>query len=176
VKRLSVKIRQKAEKIKLVLLDVDGVLTDGRIIINDLGVETKLFNVRDGLGIVLLMSTGIQVGFVTGRSSAVVQHRATDLGVGIVYQGVENKLETYRLIQRNCSLHDEQIAYAGDDVVDLPVLRLAGFSITVKDASAELFSAVDYVTTAKGGWGAVREIAELILTAQNRWSELVERR
>jgi len=175
VKRLSAKIRHKAEKVKLLLLDVDGVLTDGRIIIDDFGVETKQFDVRDGLGIGLLMRAGIQIGFITGRSSAVVQHRASELGVGLVYQRVENKLETYRLIQKNSSLEDEQIAYAGDDVVDLPVLRHAGFSITVRDGWPELFSSVDYVTSAKGGRGAVREIAELVLTAQNKWSELVQR-
>jgi len=175
VKRLSAKIRHKAEKVKLLLLDVDGVLTDGRIIIDDFGVETKQFDVRDGLGIVLLMRFGIQVGFITGRSSAVVQHRASELGVRIVYQRVGNKLETYRSIRENSSLQDEQIAYAGDDVVDLPVLRHVGLSITVSNGWPELFSSVDYVTSAKGGRGAVREIAELVLNAQNKWSELVDR-
>ena len=175
MKRLSAKIRHKAEKVKLLLLDVDGVLTDGRIIIDDFGVETKQFDVRDGLGIVLLMRLGIQVGFITGRSSAVVQHRASELGVRIVYQRVENKLETYRSIRENWSLQDEQIAYAGDDVVDLPVLRHVGLSITVSNGWPELFSSVDYVTSAKGGRGAVREIAELVLNAQNKWSELVDR-
>lgn len=175
MKRLSAKIRHKAEKVKLLLLDVDGVLTDGRIIIDDFGVETKQFDVRDGLGIVLLMRLGIQVGFITGRSSAVVQHRASELGVRIVYQRVENKLETYRSIRENSSLQDEQIAYAGDDVVDLPVLRHVGLSITVSNGWPELFSSVDYVTSAKGGRGAVREIAELVLNAQNKWSELVDR-
>ena len=175
MKRLSAKIRHKAEKVKLLLLDVDGVLTDGRIIIDDFGVETKQFDVRDGLGIVLLMRLGIQVGFITGRSSAVVQHRASELGVRIVYQRVENKLETYRSIRENSSLQDEQIAYAGDDVIDLPVLRHVGLSITVSNGRPELFSSVDYVTSAKGGRGAVREIAELMLNAQNKWSELVDR-
>jgi 3-deoxy-D-manno-octulosonate 8-phosphate phosphatase (KDO 8-P phosphatase) len=135
-------------------------------------VETKYFNVRDGQGISLLMRSGIEVGFLTARSSSVVRHRARDLGVRLVFQGVQNKLQTYETIKRKASLKDEQIAYVGDDFIDLPVLRHVGLAISVRDGWSELTDSVDYVTTAKGGRGAVREVAELLLKAQGKWSNL----
>ena len=165
-------VRKKAAKIKLLLLDVDGVLTDGRIIIDDRGVETKQFHVRDGQGIALLKRAGIEIGFVTGRSSAVVRHRAKDLGVSLVYQGVGNKLACYETIKRRQGLKDEAIAYVGDDLIDVPVLLKAGLAVAVADGWPELSSSADYVTAAAGGQGAVREIAELLLKAQRKWSRL----
>ena len=172
MKKIPAAVRKKAAKIKLLLLDVDGVLTDGRIIIDDRGVEAKFFHVRDGQGISLLMRAGIEVGFLTARSSSAVRHRARDLGVRLVFQGVQNKLQTYETIKQKARLKDEQIAYVGDDFIDLPVLRRVGLAISVRDGWSELTNSVDHVTTAKGGKGAVREVAELLLKARGRWSKL----
>ena len=129
MKRISAALRKKAAKISLLLLDVDGVLTDGAIIIDDRGVESKQFHVRDGQGISLLLRAGVDVGFVTGRRSNVVRHRAKDLGVRLVYQGVADKLACYEAIKREHKLKDNQIAYVGDDLIDLPVLRRVGLAV-----------------------------------------------
>jgi len=173
VKRISAGVRRKAKKILLLLLDVDGVLTDGRIIIDDRGVETKQFHVRDGQGISLLMRAGIEVGLITARSSPSVRHRAKELGIRLARQGVRDKLVAYEEIKRRQGLGDSQIAYVGDDVLDIPLLRTAGFAVSVADGAPELRSAVDWVTAAAGGQGAVREVAELLLKSQNKWSDLI---
>jgi 3-deoxy-D-manno-octulosonate 8-phosphate phosphatase (KDO 8-P phosphatase) len=173
VKRVPLAVLKKAARIKLLLLDVDGVLTDGRIIIDDRGVETKQFHVRDGQGISLLIRAGVDVGFITGRVSKIVQHRARELGVPLVYQGVADKRAAYIAIKRKTKRSDAEIAYVGDDFIDLPVLRQAGLAISVSDGWPELFSVVDYVTKQKGGRGAVREVAELILNAQDKWPKLI---
>jgi 3-deoxy-D-manno-octulosonate 8-phosphate phosphatase (KDO 8-P phosphatase) len=169
VKPISLRVRAKAKKIQLLLLDVDGVLTDGRIIIDDRGVETKQFHVRDGQGISLLLRAGIDVGFITARSSRSVRCRAQELGVRLVRQAVKNKLQTYNEIKRSRRFEDAQIAYMGDDLVDLPVLRQAGLSICVADSWPELISRIDMVTAALGGQGAVREVADFLLKAQGKW-------
>jgi 3-deoxy-D-manno-octulosonate 8-phosphate phosphatase (KDO 8-P phosphatase) len=169
VKRISTAVRNKARAIKLLLLDVDGVLTDGRIILDDRGVETKQFNVRDGQGIVLLMRAGIEVGLITARSSKAVRYRAKELNLRIVHQGIQNKITTYGVILRQLGLAETEIAYIGDDVGDLEILRRVGFAVTVNDGWEELFQSVDYVTEKPGGRGAVREVAELLLKAQNKW-------
>jgi 3-deoxy-D-manno-octulosonate 8-phosphate phosphatase (KDO 8-P phosphatase) len=165
VKRISTAVRSKARKIKLLLLDVDGVLTDGGIYIDDHGLETKRFDVRDGQGITLLQRAGVGVGFVTGRFSKVVRFRARELGIKIVYQRVADKALIYETIKRKVGLQDHEIAYIGDDFGDLPVLRRVGLAITVQDAWAAIKPEVDYVTRASGGHGAVREAAELLLQA-----------
>ncbi len=175
MQRIPTKIRDKARKIKLLLVDVDGVLTDGGIVLNDRGEEIKRFDVRDGHGIRLLLRAGLQIGLITGRISKVVSHRARDLGIRIVYQKAYNKLEVYQKIKRKSRLKDEEIAYVGDDIVDLPVLRRVGLAMTVKDSWAELKPQVDYVTASEGGRGAVREIVELLLKAQGKWKELTGR-
>jgi 3-deoxy-D-manno-octulosonate 8-phosphate phosphatase (KDO 8-P phosphatase) len=170
--KIPAAVRKKAKKIRLLLLDVDGVLTDGRIIIDDRGVETKQFHVRDGQGISLLLRAGINVGFLTARSSKSVVSRAKELNVRLVHQGVQNKLDAYSEIKRSSGLKDNQIAYVGDDIVDRPVLKLAGLAISVADGWPQLVSSVDFVTSAGGGKGAVREVAELLLRAQGKWSIL----
>jgi 3-deoxy-D-manno-octulosonate 8-phosphate phosphatase (KDO 8-P phosphatase) len=175
VKRISAAVRRKAKKIRLLLLDVDGVLTDGRIIIDDRGVETKQFHVRDGQGITLLRRSGVGVGIITGRSSKVVKHRAKELGIKIVRQGVEDKLAAYAEIRSKVQLSDDQIAYVGDDIVDLPILRKTGLAIAVRDSWTGLEPYVDLVTEMGGGNGAVREVAELILKAQGKWSSPAKR-
>ena len=169
MKRISTAVRNKARAIKLLLLDVDGVLTDGRIILDDRGVESKHFDVRDGQGIVLLMRAGIEVGLITARNSKAVRYRAKELGLRIVRQGIQNKATTYGEIRRQSGLADTQIAYIGDDIGDVEILRRVGLAITVKDGWEEIFRSVDYVTERPGGRGAVREVAELLLKAQNKW-------
>ena len=175
VKRISGGLRRKAESISLLLLDVDGVLTDGRIIIDDRGVESKNFHVRDGQGIALLMRAGIEVGIMTSRSSKSVGRRASELGIRLVYQSVRDKLTTYNRIKRNRGLRDEQIAYMGDDIIDLPTLREVGLALTVADGWSGLRRSVDYVTVRPGGQGAVREVAEMILKAQGKWAKLLDK-
>lgn len=175
MKTLPASVRKKAANIRLLLLDVDGVLTDGRIIIDDRGIETKHFHVRDGQGISLLKRSGIEVGFITGRSSKVVRHRANDLRVSLVFQGVQDKLTIYEQIKEKTRLTDEQIAYVGDDIIDLPVLRCVGLAVMVGNGSADLKPYADYVTLAQGGVGAVREVAELLIKAQHKWANLLPR-
>jgi 3-deoxy-D-manno-octulosonate 8-phosphate phosphatase (KDO 8-P phosphatase) len=175
VKRIPAAVQKKAAKIKLILLDVDGVLTDGGITIDDRGVESKRFDVRDGQGITLLIRSGIKVGLLTGRYSNIVRRRAKELGVTIVYQGVQDKAEIYERIRRKIGLKDEQIAYVGDDILDLPVLRKAGLAIAVRNGWPGLRIEVDYVTETKGGMGAVREVSELVLKAQSAWEGLTRR-
>lgn len=175
VQRIPAKIRKKAKKIKLLLLDVDGVLTDGGIVMNDRGEEVKQFNVRDGHGIRLLLRAGVQIGLITGRTSKVVGHRARDLGIRILYQKAYDKLDIYQKIKRKSGLKDQQIAYVGDDIVDLPILSKVGLAMTVRDCWAELKREVDYVAAGKGGRGAVREIIELLLKAQGKWQGVTRR-
>ncbi|HUK40347.1 MAG TPA: HAD-IIIA family hydrolase [Candidatus Acidoferrales bacterium] len=173
MKRLDRKVHKKAAKVKLLLLDVDGVLTDGGIIIDSRGGETKRFDVKDGQGIALLVRAGITVGFVTSRSSRVVARRAKELGVGIVYQGVQDKADAYNEIKKNTGFQDEQIAFVGDDISDLPLMRRVGLAVAVKDSWPGVRLRADYVTQARGGCGAVREVSELLLKAQNTWRKLL---
>ena len=174
MKRIPAKIRRKAQRIKLLLLDVDGVLSDGRIIVDNEGAEMKFFDARDGHGIRLLARAGIEVGLLTGRSSRVVTHRARDLGIRMVYQKVFNKVDVYQKIKQRKRLTDLEVAYVGDDIVDLPVLRRVGLSIAVRDAWEGLKNKVDYVTERKGGRGAVREVVEMLLHAQGKWGEVTK--
>lgn len=169
--RLLTKIRG----IRLLILDVDGVMTDGRIIIDDAGLESKQFDVRDGHGLKILMRYGIEVALLTGRKSRVVDHRAADLGIKEVHQGVWNKQEVFDEILKERKLTPEQTAYVGDDVVDIPLLRRVGFGVAVADACPEAVRAADYVTEHPGGRGAVREVCEVILKAQDRWGDVAAR-
>jgi len=165
----------KLKRIKLLLLDVDGVLTDGCIIYNDNGAETKIFNVKDGLGIRLLMEAGIKVGIVTGRTSKALYHRCNNLGISLIFDGVHEKTSVLELISEQTGLRAEEIAFVGDDLPDLPLLRRVGLSIAVADAHETIIENADMITSAKGGVGAVREICEAILKAQGFWNKIVER-
>ncbi len=167
--------KRSIEKIRLLLLDVDGVLTDGRIIYDNNAVVSKAFHVRDGHGLKLLQRAGIKVGIITGRSSEVVSHRAAELGIEIVYQGAKNKLEPYEQILQDQGLSDQQVAYVGDDLVDLPILRRVGCSFTVADAVADIKPYVDYITTLPGGHGAVREVCDMLLRQSGLWDSVTER-
>ena len=164
----------KLKHTKLLLLDVDGVLADGSIMYNDNGAETKIFNVKDGLGIRLLMEAGIQVGIVTGRTSKALYHRCANLGISLIFDGVHDKTSVLELISKQTGLQAEEIAFVGDDLPDLPLLKRAGLSIAVADAHETVIENVDMVTSKKGGAGAVREICEAILKAQGFWNKIVE--
>lgn len=161
--------REKLMPITLLMLDVDGVLTDGTIIYSDSGEEIKAFNVRDGHGLKLLMRAGIEVALLTARESRVVLHRAKDLGIRDVYQKAIDKLATYNGIIAEKKIEDKNVCFVGDDVIDIPVLRRVGFSVAVADAVPEVKAIADYVTSQPGGKGAVREICELLLKAQDKW-------
>jgi len=173
--KLGSALVDRIRNVKVLILDVDGVLTDGRIILSDDGRETKCFNVRDGHGLKMIRRAGVEVMFLTGRKSLVVEHRARELGVERVYQGALDKLAVLEEILATTGLSPGQVAYMGDDIVDLPVLRRAGFSVTVSDAHEDVLQAVDLVTRNAGGRGAVREVCEIILKAQGKWEGLMER-
>ena len=163
----------KIKGIRLVIFDVDGVLTDGRIIYDDEGVETKSFDVKDGHGMKLLMRAGIDCAIITARESRVVEHRARNLGIGLVYQGRKDKLAAFEEIKTRTGFESPEIAYVGDDIIDLPVMKRAGFSAAVADAVEEVAERADYVTKKPGGRGAAREVAELILKTQGKWDEIL---
>ena len=168
-------MNDKLKNIRLLLLDVDGVLTDGGIIYDGNGLETKCFNVRDGHGIKMLQRHGIEVGIITGRTSIVVDIRAKELGIDLVYQGALKKLESYNDVKEKTGLDDSQIAYMGDDVIDVPVLRRVGFAAVPVDGLPEVRAVAHYVSSCRGGRGAVREVCEMILKGRGVWNEIVAR-
>jgi len=168
-------MKERLAKIRLLLLDVDGILTDGRIVYDHNGVESKMFDVKDGHGLKLIQRAGISVGIITGRSSEVVALRARELGIDILYQGVKEKIVPYREILENLGLVDEEVAYMGDDLVDLPVLTRVGFSATVADAVEDIKPHVHYVAQKKGGRSAVREVCDLILKESGKWPAVTRR-
>ena len=157
---------ERARLIKLIIFDVDGVMTDGRLIIGDDGQEYKSFNSQDGLGMKMLKASGVDMAIITGRASNVVTKRAESTGIGHFYQGVEDKLEAFRHLLQKAGLEPSQCAFMGDDLVDLPPMRQCGFAITVPGAPTLVKEHAHYVTRKEGGHGAVREVAELIMQAQ----------
>ncbi len=170
--KIASEILERLTRIRLLILDVDGILTNGGIVMNDLGQEIKCFNVRDGHGLKLLMRYRITVALLTGRQSEVVLHRARDLGIEEVHQRVWDKLAAYEEMIRRLGLDDREVAFMGDDIVDVPVLRRVGFAATVADGSDEAKRVVHYVASRNGGQGAVREVCDLILKAQGHWSDI----
>jgi 3-deoxy-D-manno-octulosonate 8-phosphate phosphatase (KDO 8-P phosphatase) len=169
------KYKEKLRGIKILMLDVDGIMTDGRIIMDSEGREMKNFDVRDGHGLKMIQRYGVEIVILTGRTSQVVEHRARDLGITEVYQGALNKKEVFQQILLKHHIGPETVAYMGDDIVDIPVLKQVGFSASVADALEIVKQYVDYITIKPGGRGAVREICELILQAQGKWPELAAR-
>jgi 3-deoxy-D-manno-octulosonate 8-phosphate phosphatase (KDO 8-P phosphatase) len=165
----------RCRPIELLLSDVDGVLTDGGVIFDNEGIEIKRFHIRDGLGIKLWQRAGHHFGIVTGRASHIVQLRAVELGVDLVRQGVDDKLPAVKQIMAERKLKPEQVCYVGDDLPDLPVLKHVGFAVAVSDGSEDLHHAAHYVTKSHGGRGAVREVVELLLKAQNRWQDVLRK-
>jgi 3-deoxy-D-manno-octulosonate 8-phosphate phosphatase (KDO 8-P phosphatase) len=161
--------------IQLLILDVDGVLTDGGIIRDDAGQQIKRFHVRDGAGIVLWRRLGKDVAIITGKESDVVSHRAQELGIQHVFQNVGNKLEAYAQLKEELGVADNQIAYVGDDLPDLPVLRRVGVGIAVADAVEEVRAAAKYVTKFPGGYGAVRDAVEFLCKEMGLWQQVLDR-
>jgi len=162
-------MKEALKKIRVVAMDVDGVLTDGRIIMDSNGVETKNFDVQDGFGIVFLKKCGIKTAIISARESGVVAHRARDLKIDKVYVGVYPKLSAYESILKEFNACDEEVCFIGDDMADLCVMRRCGVGIAVANAVFEVKQIADYVTIRRGGRGAVREAVELILQAQGNW-------
>jgi 3-deoxy-D-manno-octulosonate 8-phosphate phosphatase (KDO 8-P phosphatase) len=163
------------KKISLLLLDVDGVLTTGQVIYNDSGEETKVFDVRDGLGLRLLMEAGIKVGIITGRRSLALVHRCNNLGITLLKDGIRDKAAALENILQETGVPASQTAFVGDDLPDLPVLRRVGVPIAVGDAHDLVKQAAAWTTSARGGRGAVREISERILKARGDWDALMQR-
>ena len=163
----------RAKKIKLLLFDVDGVLTDGKILMHADGTESKQFDIRDGTAIVWAQRSGFTVGFLSARSSSATSQRAAQLGVSLIQQGVASKLDAYEAIVASLGISDDQVAYMGDDVLDLPILVRVGLSAAPADAAPDVRSRVHVVASRPGGDGAARELVELVLRAQGRWDEIV---
>ncbi|MCP4288034.1 MAG: 3-deoxy-manno-octulosonate-8-phosphatase KdsC [Gammaproteobacteria bacterium] len=168
-------ILERAARIKLVVFDVDGVLTDGSLYLGDDGLEYKAFNAKDGLGMKMLQRSGVKIGIITARNSHVVALRMESLGIEHLYQGQENKLPAFKDLQQKLRLDTEQIAYVGDDVVDLPIMRHVGLAIAVQDAHKLAIEHAHWKTVACGGRGAAREVCELLLEAQGNLSSALER-
>ena len=166
-------IVRRAAAIKLVLFDVDGVLTDGKLLLHADGTESKRFDIKDGTAIVWAQRCGLTVGMLSARMSAATSQRAAQLGVALVHQGVASKLDTFEQIVDDLRVDDYQVAYMGHDVLDLPVLGRAGLSAAPADAVQEVRARVHWVSRFGGGCGAARELVELILRAQGKWEPLV---
>lgn len=160
-------VMARAEKIRLLICDLDGVLSDGFIYMGNSGEELKAFHVRDGYGIYALLKVGIEIAIITGRTSKLVEDRCQKLGITHLYQGQSNKLLAFSALKEKLKLSSEQIAYIGDDLIDMPVMECVGFSVAVADAHPILVRRAHYVTRLQGGRGAVRELCDLILIAQN---------
>jgi len=166
-------LKEKINKIKVLALDIDGVLTDGKIIVDSRGDEIKNFDVQDGMGMVLLRKAGFKIAIITARNSKPVDFRAKDLQVDKVYQDASPKVEYYKRMLKELEVSDEQVCYVGDDLPDLAVLRQVGFGVTVPNGVEEVKRIADYMTHKPGGHGAVREVVELILKTQGKWDEIV---
>lgn len=157
------------------VFDVDGVLTDGRIIYHDDGTELKVFDVQDGHGIKLLQRAGLEVALITGRSCRAVDQRARGLGIQRVYQGSKVKMEVYEQILAETGFQDHEMGYMGDDLIDIPVMRRVGFAVSVPNASPHVWPYAHYITRLGGGRGACREVCEMILQVQERWRQVTDR-
>lgn len=175
MKKLRKSDMERLAKIRLLILDVDGVLTDGRLYYGANGEELKVFNTLDGHGIKMLMDSGVEVAIISGRSSKALARRAKDLGIERLVMGASDKADAYRALLKSARLTPAAVASIGDDVVDLPILLHCGFSAAVPGASAEVISRVDFVTTHHGGNGAVREFCEVIMRGQKTYRTAIER-
>jgi 3-deoxy-D-manno-octulosonate 8-phosphate phosphatase (KDO 8-P phosphatase) len=168
-------IEERAKKIKLLILDLDGVLTDGRIIYDNFGDEFKCFNVQDGLGFSLLHTSEIKAVIITAKKSKSVLRRAREMGVVKVYQNVWQKLKIYERILKKFKFEDSEVCFIGDDLIDIPILKRVGLAVAVANGVQEVKDCAHYVTQREGGKGAAREVIEFILKSQNLWSELIEK-
>jgi 3-deoxy-D-manno-octulosonate 8-phosphate phosphatase (KDO 8-P phosphatase) len=164
---------EKARKIKLLILDVDGVLTDGKLYFDNDGNEYKSFHARDGHGIKLLRQTGVEVAVISGRNSNMVALRMKNLGIELVYQGHENKRSAFNEILEKTGITADQAAHVGDDLLDLPIMQRVGFAIAVSDANFAVKQHADWCTALTGGHGAVREVCDLIMQAQGNFDQIL---
>ncbi len=167
--------KERAKRIRLLLLDVDGVMTDGRLGFDSAGREFKFFYARDGIGIRLLQGAGLKVGILSGRRAKVVELRARELGIDLLRQKIQDKAGVLEEILKKEKLRREQICYVGDDLVDLPVLTRVGLAVAVADAAPEVKAAAHFITRKPGGWGAVREVCEILLRAQGKWKARIQK-
>ncbi len=166
-------MKEKLQRIRLLLLDVDGVLTDGSITYTDAGEQIKSFNSKDGLGLRLLMDSGVSVGIVTGRTSGALLHRCENLGIDLIFDGINDKAAAFESIVKKTGVEGSLIGFVGDDLMDLPAMIRAGVSFTVADAPRELKENADITTDLPGGHGAVRQVCEIILKARGDWENIV---
>ncbi|MEI6863647.1 MAG: HAD hydrolase family protein [Candidatus Omnitrophota bacterium] len=172
---ISQAVLDRAKRVKLLIIDIDGVMTDGRIIYSIYGDELKFFDVTDGLGISLLRAAGIPSVIITAKKSRIVTLRARDMRVAKAYQGYLNKLIPFENILKRFKVAPEEICFVGDDLIDIPVLKRVGFAVAVPNAVDETKSSVHYVTSKMGGRGAVREVCDMILKSQGKWEEVAGR-
>jgi 3-deoxy-D-manno-octulosonate 8-phosphate phosphatase (KDO 8-P phosphatase) len=156
----------RAARVRLMIFDVDGVLTDGTLYYSERGEELKAFNIRDGQGMKMLAGTGVRLAILSGRRSAALAQRAANLGIDLLYQGIDDKLAAFRELSGKLGLSAEQCGFVGDDLIDLPVLARCGFAASVADAAPQVLARVHYVTRAAGGRGAAREVCEFLMRAQ----------
>ena len=167
---ISDDVWQRAQKIKLLICDVDGVFSDGRIYLSNSGEELKAVHTRDGYGVRSLLTSGFNLAVITGRQSKIVENRMTALGVTHIYQGVDNKFEPYEALLALYGVTPEEVAYIGDDIVDLPVMNVVGLAVSVADGHPYVRQHAHFVTTLNGGHGALRELTDLLLLSQNKFT------
>ena len=167
---ISDDVWQRAQKIKLLICDVDGVFSDGRIYLSNSGEELKAFHTRDGYGVRSILTSGFNLAGITGRQSKIVENRMTALGVTHIYQGVDNKFEPYEALLALYGVTPEEVAYIGDDIVDLPVMNVVGLAVSVADGHPYVRQHAHFVTTLNGGHGALRELTDLLLLSQNKFT------
>ncbi len=172
---MSDDLKERILKVKLLMLDVDGVLTDGRIIYGDYGDELKFFNVQDGFGLVMLRRAGIPIVAITSKKSRVNQRRAKELKISKLYQNVRDKRKLFEKIVKKMKLKHEEVCFIGDDLMDIPVLSRVGFAVAVHNAVEDVKESVHYITLKSGGHGAVREVTDLIMKTQHKWHDATER-
>jgi 3-deoxy-D-manno-octulosonate 8-phosphate phosphatase (KDO 8-P phosphatase) len=169
------RLRERILPLRMMIFDVDGVLTDGKVIYTDQGTEIKEFDAQDGHGIKMLQRAGIEVALISGRACKAVEYRAQGLGITRLYQGFKVKTEPYLRLLSDSGLKECQTGYMGDDLIDIPIMRRAGFSVAVPNGVRHIFPYAHYTTRATGGHGAAREICEMILQAQGLWDKAMER-
>jgi 3-deoxy-D-manno-octulosonate 8-phosphate phosphatase (KDO 8-P phosphatase) len=172
---LAPELIERMKRIKMILLDVDGVLTDGGIILGNEGEEIKKFDIQDGMGVTLARMAGMKVGIITGRQSSLVERRAKELNMDVVMQGFFHKLPAYQEILRSYPFEENEICYMGDDFLDLEVLERVGLAVTPANGRPQIKAMAHFVTQASGGKGAVRELVDTIITAKGMWDEVVEK-
>lgn len=168
---ISSEIVERAKRVKMLIVDIDGVMTDGRIVYSIYGDELKFFDVQDGFGISLLSRVGIKVAIITAKKSRIVKIRARDLKVAKAYGGFTDKLIPFNDAMKRFKVSADEICFMGDDLIDLPVLRRVGFAVSVPNAAEEVKVAAHHITSKLGGRGAVREICDLILKSQDKWDQ-----